>query len=209
MCTTCCTLIRAATLYDQAMCTMRQVVACAVCAIKDWIDDYYPCIICKDAPLSAKASATEHGDEQDTDDDEEHVHTCKKGLDYEMRMASATLAHLRKSMRFLMWNCMYQSCHWHLLKSFVRRACSVQHVQQCDGYCTHGDCWSYHLPILRRLQRGLALVQSTRLLKSQVVLQSRQSLLVLGSEIKKSRLGYVIIVPVVCARHSPGCFHKH
>ena len=23
--------------------TMRQIVACAVCAIKDWIDDFYPC----------------------------------------------------------------------------------------------------------------------------------------------------------------------
>ena len=128
---------------------------------------------------------------------------ARKGRSYEIRSASATLAHLRKSMRFLMWNCMYQSCHWHLLKSFVRRACRIQHFLQCDGYCTHGECRSYHLPILRPLQRVPAVVQSTRLLKSLVVHQSRQSLLVLGSGIKKSRLGYVIIVPVICARHKP------
>jgi hypothetical protein len=62
-------------------CTMRQIVACAVCASKDWIDDFYPCYMWTDAPLSAKAGATEHDDddEHDTDDEEEHVTTHKKG----------------------------------------------------------------------------------------------------------------------------------
>ena len=32
--------------------TMRQIVACAVCAIKDWIDDFYPCYMWKDPPAS-------------------------------------------------------------------------------------------------------------------------------------------------------------
>ena len=30
--------------------TVRQVVACATCAIKDWIDDFYPCYVWKKAP---------------------------------------------------------------------------------------------------------------------------------------------------------------
>ena len=52
--------------------TMRQVVACATCAIKDWIDDFYPCYAWKDAPSDALAGASKHDeqDEQaDTDDD--------------------------------------------------------------------------------------------------------------------------------------------
>ena len=32
---------------------MRQIVACAICAIKDWIDDFYPCYMWKDAPSPA------------------------------------------------------------------------------------------------------------------------------------------------------------
>ena len=44
--------------------TMRQEVACATCAIKDWIDDLYPCYAWKDAPADALAGAAEH-DEQD------------------------------------------------------------------------------------------------------------------------------------------------
>ena len=73
-----------------------------------------------------------------------------------------------------------------------------------EGYCTHGEYRSCHL------QMSLAVLQSKqRLLMSLAVLQSRQSLLVLGSETKIRRLGYVIIVPVICARQSPGCHHKH
>ena len=62
-------------------CTMRQIVACAVCASKDWIDDFYPCYMWTDAPLPAKAGATEHDDDDEhyTDDEEEHVTTHKKG----------------------------------------------------------------------------------------------------------------------------------
>ena len=60
-------------------CTMRQIVACAVCAMKDWIDDFYPCYMWKDAPSSATTGATEHDDEHDTDDEEEHSNTHNKG----------------------------------------------------------------------------------------------------------------------------------
>ena len=51
-------------------CTMRQIVACAVCAIKDWIDDFYPCYMWKDPPVSAGVGASEHDRDLDTDDEE-------------------------------------------------------------------------------------------------------------------------------------------
>ena len=60
-------------------CTMRQIVACAVCAIKDWIDDFYPCYMWKDPPASACVGAPEHDDEHDTDEEEEHARTHQKG----------------------------------------------------------------------------------------------------------------------------------
>ena len=40
--------------------TMRQIVACATCAIKDWIDDIYPCYVWKEAPADVAAGAAEH-----------------------------------------------------------------------------------------------------------------------------------------------------
>ena len=58
---------------------MRQIVACAVCAIKDWIDDFYPCYMWKDPPASACVGAPEHDDEHDTDEEEEHARTHQKG----------------------------------------------------------------------------------------------------------------------------------
>ena len=60
-------------------CTMRQIVACAVCAIKDWIDDFYPCYIWKEAPLTAEAGATEQNDDHDPEDEEEHAAPRFKG----------------------------------------------------------------------------------------------------------------------------------
>ena len=58
--------------------TMKQIVACATCAVKDWIDDFYPCYAWKEAPSDAAAGAAEHderddGAEHDDDVDEEHV----------------------------------------------------------------------------------------------------------------------------------------
>ena len=57
--------------------TMRQVVACATCAVKDWIDDFYPCYAWKDAPSDVTVGAAEHGESDDqadhdgdTDEDE-------------------------------------------------------------------------------------------------------------------------------------------
>ena len=52
-------------------CTMRQIVASVTCAIKDWIDDFYPCYIWKDAPVSMGAGAPEHDDDQYTEAAEE------------------------------------------------------------------------------------------------------------------------------------------
>ena len=52
--------------YQPGKCTMRQIVACAVCAYKDWIDDFYPCYPWKEAPLSEDVGATEHADDDDT-----------------------------------------------------------------------------------------------------------------------------------------------
>ena len=63
-------------------CTMRQIVACAVCAIKDWIDDFYPCYMWKDPPTSADVAdvgASEHDDEPDTDEEDTHVRKHRKG----------------------------------------------------------------------------------------------------------------------------------
>ena len=39
--------------------TMKQIVACATCAVKDWIDDFYPCYAWKEAPSDAAASTAE------------------------------------------------------------------------------------------------------------------------------------------------------
>ena len=58
---------------------MRQIVACAVCAVKDWIDDFYPCYMWKDPPASASAGASEHDDDDDTDEEEEHASAHPKG----------------------------------------------------------------------------------------------------------------------------------
>ena len=60
--------------------TMRQIVACAVCAIKDWIDDFYPCYMWKDAPSSVNTGATEHDEDDDTDGEEEFTHRHINGL---------------------------------------------------------------------------------------------------------------------------------
>ena len=57
--------------------TPRQIVACATCAIKDWIDDFYPCFAWTEAPDAAVVGATEHDNEnEDPDDsgDEEDKH---------------------------------------------------------------------------------------------------------------------------------------
>ena len=59
--------------------TMRQVVACATCAMKDWIDDFYPCYAWKDAPSDASAGDAdhdEHDDEADHDDDADEQKRC-------------------------------------------------------------------------------------------------------------------------------------
>jgi len=48
-------------------CTMRQVVACAVCAFKDWIDDYYPCYLWKETPTVLQS--TEKPDEEEEEGD--------------------------------------------------------------------------------------------------------------------------------------------
>ena len=50
---------------------MRQIVAFVVCAIKDWIDDFYPCYMWKDPLASAGAGAAEHDDDHVTDEEEE------------------------------------------------------------------------------------------------------------------------------------------
>ena len=57
-------------------CVMRQIVACVVCAIKDWIDDFYPVYMWKEAPSSLQRGATEHDDDRDTEDEEEN--TCER-----------------------------------------------------------------------------------------------------------------------------------
>ena len=59
--------------------TMRQIVACAVCAIKDWIDDFYPCYMWKDPPASASVGPSEHDDDHDTDEEEEPARAHRKG----------------------------------------------------------------------------------------------------------------------------------
>ena len=51
-------------------CTMRQIVACVTCAIKDWIDDFYPCFAWTEAPFVAVVGAAEHDNEDDPDNDE-------------------------------------------------------------------------------------------------------------------------------------------
>ena len=62
---------------------IRQIVAYAICAIKDWIDDFYPCYMWKDAPDSATIGASEHNIEDntdpDTDDEDETTHRRTNG----------------------------------------------------------------------------------------------------------------------------------
>ena len=58
--------------------TMRQVVACSTCTIKDWIDDFYPCYVWKEAPPDVAAGAAEDDEQDDEADDDgeapgEHV----------------------------------------------------------------------------------------------------------------------------------------
>ena len=52
-------------------CTMRQIVACATCAYKDWIDDFYPCYLWKDAEAEAADAAEHAGGEESSDEDRE------------------------------------------------------------------------------------------------------------------------------------------
>ena len=58
---------------------MRQIVACAVCAIKDWIDDFYPCYMWKELPASAADDTPEDDGTHNSDDEEEHEMTRPKG----------------------------------------------------------------------------------------------------------------------------------
>ena len=53
---------------------MRQVVACVTCAIKDWIDDFYPCYVWKEAPPDVLAGATEHDEQDDEADHDDNTH---------------------------------------------------------------------------------------------------------------------------------------
>ena len=41
---------------------MRQIVACAVCAVKDWIEDFYPCYMFKEFPMTHSAAEHAEGD---------------------------------------------------------------------------------------------------------------------------------------------------
>ena len=52
-------------------CTMRQVVACAVCAVKDWIEDFYPCYMFKDCPMTGSAAEHAEVDGEETEDGSE------------------------------------------------------------------------------------------------------------------------------------------
>ena len=52
----------------QGECTMRQIVACAVCAIKDWIDDFYPCYMWKEPPASTIDDIPEDDDNHNNDE---------------------------------------------------------------------------------------------------------------------------------------------
>ena len=53
-------------------CTMRQVVACAVCAVKDWIDDYYPCYLWQEAPsLHQSTQMPENEENSEVEDGEQ------------------------------------------------------------------------------------------------------------------------------------------
>ena len=63
----------------QDECTMRQIVACAVCGIKDWIDYFYPCYMWKDPPASAGVGASEHDGDHDIDEEEEHARAHPEG----------------------------------------------------------------------------------------------------------------------------------
>jgi hypothetical protein len=53
-------------------CTMRQIVACSVCAIKDWIDGFYPCYMWKDPPALAVDDTSEGDANPSSDEEEEH-----------------------------------------------------------------------------------------------------------------------------------------
>ena len=59
--------------------TMRQIVACAVCAIKDWIDDFYPCYMWKDPPASTVDATPQDDGSHNSDDEEERGIAQLKG----------------------------------------------------------------------------------------------------------------------------------
>ena len=51
---------------------MRQVVACAVCAVKDWIDDYYLCYLWQEAPsLHQSTQMPENEENSEVEDGEQ------------------------------------------------------------------------------------------------------------------------------------------
>ena len=83
-------------------CTMRQIVACAVCAVKDWIDDFYPCYMWKILP-PRRASVFQRTTATMTQTRKKSVggHS-RKGLNYETRMEFATSVQPKQSMSFLM-----------------------------------------------------------------------------------------------------------
>ena len=57
---------------------MRQIVACVVCAEKDFIDEYYPCYLWKEAPADVVA---DHADDQEADALDEDDGACDDALD--------------------------------------------------------------------------------------------------------------------------------
>ena len=77
-------------------CTMRQVVACAVCAVKDWVDDYYPCYLWQEAPLVLQStektdkeeeSGAEAEEEEEEEQQEEKVQRQQRQQQQRQRVA--------------------------------------------------------------------------------------------------------------------------
>ena len=120
-------------------CTMRQIVACAVCAFKDWIDDFYPCFAWKDAPSVVLADAAEHEDDDDETDgerDEQHLpgqHGRYSGPQLRDEDDFCYLAQPTKSMHGSMWTHTGTSFQRHPLTSYMHQVCNTLDSQLCNG----------------------------------------------------------------------------
>ena len=118
-------------------CSMRQIVACVTCAVKDWIDDFYPCFAWTEAPSTGAPGATEHEDEEaeaeDEDDAEGTSAADRRNYGPQLRDEHGFCYFGPADKIDALLNVDNYRHVVPLEKSYMRRACNIPGSQRCAG----------------------------------------------------------------------------